>query len=319
LLKLIETADVFLVSLLPDTRRKMGIDVSDILAVNPRIIYATGSGLGPRGRESNRGGYDGMTFWARGGVAAAVTPAQMSNPTGMPVGAFGDALTGAILAGGISAALALRERTGEVTTVDVSLLASAMWGMQAGITGSSLIEAESLPPMTREASGNPLVGSYRTKDGRHVALNMMQADRYWPDFCQVIGRPDLIDHPKFGSAEARASNIGECLEVLDGIFVSKTLAEWRELLGRQPGQWDVLKKMGELREDPQAVANGYVERLDYGDNRRLDVVTAPIQFGRSPGSIRPAPEFGADTDAVLKELGMNDDEIIQAKIDGVVA
>src|SRR5262249_29885956 len=142
--------------------------------------------------------------------------------------------------------------------------------------------------------------------------------RYWPPLCEAIGRPDLIEHPVFGTAEKRAENIAETLAVLDDIFAARTLAEWREILGRQPGQWDVLKKMGELRTDPQARANGYIQTVDYGDGRKLEMISAPVQFGRVPARLRPAPELGADTDAVLTELGMTEEEILEARVEGAV-
>jgi crotonobetainyl-CoA:carnitine CoA-transferase CaiB-like acyl-CoA transferase len=318
LLEMARGADVFLVSLLLDTRRRLGIDVDDIRSVNPRIIYAAGSGQGAFGEEATRGGYDSMTFWARGGIADAVTPDDYPHPVGMPTGAFGDSLSGAIFAGGIAAAIAHRERTGEGTVVDASLLASAMWAMQAGIVGSSVLGVDALPKMSREAGANPLVATYRTSDGRYVALTMLQPDRFWPPLCEAIGRPDLIDHPRFGTAEKRAEHISESIELLDGIFATKTLAEWRDILDRQPGQWDVVKKMGELRTDPQALANHYVQRVDYGDGRGLEMVSAPVQFGRTPPVLGPAPELGADTDRVLQELGMDWEQIIEAKVNGIV-
>jgi crotonobetainyl-CoA:carnitine CoA-transferase CaiB-like acyl-CoA transferase len=308
---------VFLVSLLPDARKRLGIDVDHIRQLNPRIIYAAGSGQGAFGAEAGQGGYDAMTFWARGGVAAAVTP-DGQHPVGMPTGAFGDSLSGAIFAGGIAAAIAHRERTGEGTIVDGSLLASAMWAMQAGIVGSSVLDVEALPKMTRLASPNPLVGTFRTKDDRYVALNMLQPDRYWPPLCEAMGRPDLIDHPVFGTAEKRAAHLHQTLAELDAIFATRTLAEWQEILGRQPGQWDVLKKMGELRTDPQALANGYIQTVDYGDGRQLEMVAAPVQFGRTPARLRPAPELGADTDDVLTEIGMTEEQILEARIGGAL-
>jgi len=190
--------------------------------------------------------------------------------------------------------------------------------MQAGIVGSSVLNVDALPKMTREARANPLVGTYRTKDDRYVALNMLQPDRYWPPLCEAMGRPDLIDHPTFGTAEKRVAHIHETLAELDAIFATRTLSEWRKILARQPGQWDVLKQMGELRTDPQALANGYIQTVDYGDGRTLEMVAAPVQFGRIPARLRPAPDLGADTDAVLAEVGLTEEQILQAKIDGAL-
>ena len=315
--RLVEGADVFLVSLLPDTRRELRIDAETIRRVNPRIVYASGSGQGPAGPDAGRPGYDAMTFWARGGVSAAVTPDGYAHPIGMPVGAFGDCLSGALLAGGIAAALVHRLRTGEGSVVDGSLLGSALWGMQAGVAGSELLGIASLPKIKRGATGNPLVGMYRTADGRHIALNMLQPDRYWQPFCEAIGRKDLVDHPQLGTAALRQANIELCLSTLDEIFASRPLSEWRDLLARQPGQWDVLQEMGELGADEQAIANGYVQRVEYPEGH-LTMVAAPVQFDGKPPELVGAPGLGADTDEVLAGIGLTEGEILQGRIDGYI-
>src|SRR5690349_18268751 len=111
--ELIARSDVFLTSLLPAARRTLGIDVADIRAVNPQIIYARGSALGPRGLEADRGGYDMTAFWARGATAASITPAGIDGMINPPSPAYGDTISGTNLAGGVAAALLKRERTGE--------------------------------------------------------------------------------------------------------------------------------------------------------------------------------------------------------------
>mgnify|MGYP002682640447 CR=1 FL=1 len=114
--RLLEDADVFLVSLLPSARRKLKIDIEDITSRHPRLIYAVGSGQGAFGPEADKGGYDSLSFWARGGVASAVTPDGSPHVLQQPTGAFGDSISGAILAGGIAAALA----TAAIAAGDIS-------------------------------------------------------------------------------------------------------------------------------------------------------------------------------------------------------
>lgn len=318
LLRMVDTADVFLVSLLPAARRKLGIDVEDIRARNPKIIYACGSGQGAFGEEAEKGGYDSISFWARSGIASAVTPNDYPFPLAMPGGAFGDGTSGAVFAGGIAAAIAHRERTGEGTVVDGALLATAMWALQPGIVGAALSGTDEMPKMSRNSMPNPLVNNYRTSDGRYIALCMLQGDRYWPGFCEAIGRPDLITHERYSSQELRAQNIDACMDEIDAAFATKTLDEWKAILATQDGQWDIVQKAGELATDRQAVANGYVQRVDYGDGRAISMVSSPVQFGRKPPELRPAPELGANTDDVLLELGLTMDEIIDAKVAGSV-
>src|SRR5262249_20452071 len=119
----------FLTGFFAGAREKFGIDVDDIRAVNPSIIYARGSALGPRGAEAGKGGYDMTAFWCRAGTAATITPMGYSGMINPPGPAYGDTISGTNLAGGIAAALLKRERSGEPSVVDVSLLGSGVWSL----------------------------------------------------------------------------------------------------------------------------------------------------------------------------------------------
>src|ERR1700722_8408868 len=124
LAKLVETADVFLTNWLPDARRRLGVEVEQIRAINPNIIYARGSGHGPLGPDAEKGGFDSASYMARGGGAYALTPAGAERPIDQTP-AFGDLPGGMTLAGGIAAALHKRQVTGEPSAVDVALLSQA--------------------------------------------------------------------------------------------------------------------------------------------------------------------------------------------------
>jgi crotonobetainyl-CoA:carnitine CoA-transferase CaiB-like acyl-CoA transferase len=313
--ELAATADVFLTSLLPATREKMRIDDETIRAVNPKIIYASGTGQGPRGPEARKGGYDSISFWSRGSVSASVTP-EGSEPIGMPSGAFGDALSGMALAGGIAAALAQKEKTGDGALVDGSLLGTAMWAMQMATIGAAVAGLDEMPKMTRQNTPNPLVNTYQTSDGRWIALCMLQPDLYWAPFCEAIGRGDLAADARFATGSERAAHVREAVVALEQTFTMKTLAEWIPILSAQRGQWDVVKKVSELVRDPQAEANGFVQRIDYGEGRRIPLISNPIQFDRTPPALGPAPGFGCDTDEILLSLGWDWDRIIEAKASG---
>ncbi|HVW41977.1 MAG TPA: CoA transferase [Amycolatopsis sp.] len=313
LMELVDGADVFLTSFLPEARRRLGIDVDSVMARNPGIVYARGSGQGVRGPDAEKGGFDAITYWFRGGISSAITPVDSPYPFRMPGGAFGDVQSGMALAGGVGAGLAYRARTGEGTVVDTSLLAMSMWAMQPGIVGTALVDIDEMPKHDRTRPYNPLANAYRTADGRFLALNMLQADRYWPGFCEAVGRPDLIGHPDYATAELRLKNVEACVALLDEIFGAKPLAHWREVLSRQEGQWDVVQKVRELNDDAQALANGYVQTVDYGDGRAMPMVAAPVQFAETAPELRPAPEHGADTEAVLLEMGHGWDRISELK------
>src|ERR1700738_5058418 len=125
LYELAKTADVFLTNYLPSVRQKNKFDVEHIRAVNPNIIYARGSAYGDKGVGRDVGGYDGTAFWTRSGVGYALTPEELGGALGQGIPAFGDSIGGMFIAGGISAALLHRERTGEGGELEVSLLCSA--------------------------------------------------------------------------------------------------------------------------------------------------------------------------------------------------
>lgn len=316
--KLLGDADVFLTNLLPSARRRMKIDADTLRSRFPKLIYAVGSGLGQHGPEADRGGYDAITYWARSGIQSATTPEDADYPVGPPGPAFGDCASASVLAGAVAAAIAQRAMTGHVPVIDVSLLGVGMWSMQRGITEAALAGKERFPRPPRGATFNPLVNIYKTKDGRFLSLCMLEGQRYWAAFCAVAGRPDLATDTRFVAEADRAHNSRACVEELEALFQSKTLAEWREILARQEGPWDVVQHVGELKDDRQVKANGYMQPVDYGDGRILNMVSIPMQFDGAPLPAHPAPALGADSETILHQLGYDEQRVIDLKVAGIV-
>jgi len=320
LYQLAAKSDVFLTNFLPDARARLRIDVADIRKVNPKIIYVRGHGQGARGPEAHLGGYDASSFWSRGGICDALTPAGAAQPTGQRA-AFGDGIGGMTIAGGIAAALFARERTGAGSVVDISLLNTAMWVLSPDIIASSLLPAEmkTLPTVTRKQMFNPGVNSYKTRDERWVMLVMLQTDRYWADFCRRIGRPELATDPRYRDMKARFENREACIAELDAVFATRTLDEWRAAFDDMEGPWAPVQKARELLADRQALANGYVQQVDGGKRGRFPLVTNPVQFDETPPTLSRGPEWGEHTDEVLQsELGVPMDALLEYKAKGVI-
>lgn len=309
ILQMAEEADVFVTNFLTEGRRKLVIDVEEVMERNPRIIYARGSGQGPAGPDAELGGFDGLTYWERGGIAATLTPVGGDHPVRMAGPGLGDVQSGTALVGGIGAALFQRERSGKGVAVDVSLLSAGMWAMQPTVVAASLTGVDVLPIPAHDDIGNPLVNTYRTSDGRHLTLSMLESDRYWLGFREVTRRSDLVNDPGFAGSAAPVENRAALTAILAELFGSHTLAEWKDMLGRQEEPWTVLQYPGEVARDPQAEANGYVQDVNYGDGRTLRLVSAPVQFDESPGTLTPAPQYGAQTEEVLQEMGCDSEDL----------
>lgn len=317
LMKLVETADVFLTNYLPHVRAKLGIDVDDLRAVNPNLIIARGSGAGPLGPDAAKGGYDGASFWARGGVGVSM-PDREGWPPGQPTPAFGDVMGGLTIAGAIAAALLKRERTGEPSVVDVSLLATAMWQVSPMIIASKLFGFSKIPQGDRTKSPNPGVGTYRTADDRHIALILLQSDKHWADFVERLGVPDMATDPKFADAAARAQNSGECIARLDEAFGAHPLDYWKDALATFDGVWSPFQTLDELYDDVQVQANGYLPTMTAGNGDDVQLVASPAQFDETAVSVQRAPEHGEHTELVLMDLGYDWDRIAEMKDSGAV-
>src|SRR6202034_2590173 len=181
LYKLAGTADIFLTNKLPSVRSKLKIGVDEIRAHNPRIIYVRGTGQGERGPDADKGSYDALAFWARAGVAAGATRPEYDLVPVPPAPGFGDSIGAMTIAGGILGALFHRERTGEATTVDVSLLGTGMWAMGQAFALSLVSNVPWQGPPSGAPRLNPLVRNFLTKDEHSLSFCCLQASRYWAE------------------------------------------------------------------------------------------------------------------------------------------
>lgn len=318
LLRLVESADVFLTNFLPATLKKWRLDVDDLRAVNPRIIYARGHGHGLRGPDADMPAYDATAFWARGGLGATLTPPSLERPIGQR-GGFGDRTGATNLAFGVASALFRRERTGEPSVVDVSLLGTAMWTLASDVL-SGLQGNWAAAPVAGQAarmSLNPLSNTYETKDGRFVSLLLLQPDRHWPELARAIGREDLLKDPAYATGKAILEHPSDMVDILEPLFKSKTLAQWRDTFLGSRFPWAPYAQIPEVIEDPQVVANGFIAEVEHeAGNFRLP--TGAVQFDERPATLRRGPEHAEHTEQVLLDLGYEWADIAGWKEDGVI-
>jgi len=316
--KLLETADVLLTNKVPAVLEKLKLTPERVRAVNPKVIFVRGTGYGPQGPDANRGGYDILGYWARSGVGSGGQQANFDFPAMQPGPAYGDSIGGMNIAGGIAAALFHRERTGEAAVVDVSLLGSGMWAMGAAIALSDQLGiAWQQPP--KGSIRNPLTQPYETADGKWLWLSCLQGFAYWAEACQLLGIPELATDERFNSHQALAANAGAAGDAVAAAFKSQPMDHWKQVLAAFSGQWAPFQNTLEIAEDPQALANVYVQQLTAPNGAKYKLVATPVQFDGPGEPSRIAPDFSEHGDAILTEdLGIDWDEVVELKLKGVV-
>ena len=311
--RLLASADVFLTNWLPGALERARLTVEDIRWFNPKIIIARGTGLGVRGPDRDRGGFDAATYLARGGVAYTLTPFGTDTPAVQGPG-FGDLQAGATLAGGVCAALYHREKTGEPTIVDSSLLAQAMWAIAPSISAADFFDIDGIPGAPPGLAMNPLVNRYKTKDGRWIQLVFLQPDKFWAGFCERMGLGELADRRAIRAVEQPDSQHGRGdRDLRERCSPATTSPIGRRSLEDEPGVWGALATPRETLNDPQVEPNGYVVTNVDDDGEKYRIVAAPVQFNETPPAPARAPEHGQHTEEILLELDVDWDDIAKAK------
>jgi crotonobetainyl-CoA:carnitine CoA-transferase CaiB-like acyl-CoA transferase len=316
------TADVFLTNYLPSARQKLKIDIEHIRAANPNIIYARGSAYGDKGPEREVGGFDGTAFWSRSGVGYSMSPAELDGPLTQGLPAFGDSIGGMNIAGGISAALFHRERTGEAVELDVSLLSTAWWAAGSGL--AQFIETGTVVrnrmPKSGANPGNPFMGNFFTSDGGTINMCTLSPGPHIRSLFEHIGRPELADDPRFADALLLMENWAPASAAMVEAFGSKPFAYWREHLKTYTGQWAPVQSLLDLASDEQALANDMLIEVEPADESGpLKLARGPIQFNHQPTVTTRQPQASEHTETFRMEMGIEWDRIEALKASGAIA
>ena len=307
-------ADVVVENYRPAVKHRLGIDYESLRPLNPRLVYASISGFGQDGPYAGRAGVDQIAQ-GMGGLMSVTGPEGGGVPlrVGIPIA---DLCGGLYCALGILTALLERERSGEGQWVRTSLLQAqvAMMDLQAM---RWLMDREVPGPVGNgHPTGSP-TNAYRTRDG-HVNVGA-SGGALFARFCRAIARPDLLEDPDYATEEAAHRNRHALDAIIEARLRTETTAHWVELLNAAGVPCGPIHDMRDVFEDPQVRHLGTTLGVDHPVLGAIDLVGPAFDLSRSPmRAPSAAPEPGADTDAVLAELGLDEAEVAKLRASGAI-
>lgn len=310
LLKLAKDYDVFFESFRPGVVDRMGIGYKELSALNPRLVYCSASGYGQDGPYRNLVGHD-VNYISIAGILGA-TGRHLGTPV-IPGIVFADMSTGIFSALSILAGLMARERTGRGQYIDVSMT-DLMVSYNVLHLGNYMAGVKYGDPDTLGVTGETAYYNvYKTKDGKFVSLANVE-DRFWQNFCKLIGREDMIEN-QFAGIEEQKKRISE----LSKLFLTKTREEWIDFFEGKDVCITPVYSIEEVLEDKQLKARGIFSEIDHPVEGKLLQTRMPAKFSETPAQIKtPPPAIGQDTVAILSDLGYSQEEILNLRKDGVV-
>lgn len=307
--RLVEGTDVFLTNHRPKSLAGLGLGWPEMQAINPRLIYAHGTGFGDAGEEIDKPGFDSVCYWSRSGLEASLFP--LEGWLGSPGYGAGDHPTGMALLSAVMMALFARERSGRGTRVSCSLLASGAWSNSVMIQ-AKLLEAQFLERRPREDARSFTAVYYRAADQRLFKMAVVDTRRDWPKVCTAIGRPELAGDPRYATLEGRMKDgrMGELIQICDRIFSSQPMDYWRRALEAADVPYSIVATLDDVIVDKQMAANGVFVEIDDPVLGRVRSVDTPMRIeGHPKVTPRPAPRLGEHTRQILAEIGMEGHEI----------
>ncbi len=307
--RLARTADVVVEGFRPGTTARLGVDYETLKALNPRIIYCSISGFGQDGPYRDRPGHD-INYMAMGGVLG-LTRDKEGNPVvpGFEVADIASALNSVIA---IQAALLARDKTGEGQYVDIAMLDCVVFLLHNSI-GPYLETGE--VPTINPLHATPHYGIFETADAKYLVIGIAHEDWFWNGLCDALGLEDA----KGLNTPQRILGKAELLPRVEEAVAKLNLEEALRLLGANDVPCCALPRIDEALDDPQVRHRGMVVRVGEGEGA-IRQLGSPYKLSRTPPRfLTPPPELGQHSEELLREIGMEEEEICRLREEGAIA
>lgn len=315
--KLLSEADAFVSNVRAASLDKLGLSYEKLHEKYPKLVVGVISGYGLYGKDAPRPGYDVVAFWAKGGALIDMSPDGKA-PVTAPY-ATGDHTCGLALASGILGGILKAKNTGIGEKIVVSLYGTSIWANSLMIIGTQYGVQY---PQSRYNPGNPLINSYKCKDGKWITLTILAYERYWDTFCDIFGLDDIKNEPAYRKLQTVVADkeiLEHCVRRIEEQFILQDREYWAEKLVEADIPFERTLQWKDIPTDQQAIDNNYVKEFKMKSGNTFMLPMTPVQFEGNEGlDSKPAPLLGEHTEEAISELGYSKAEIEQMIKDGII-
>jgi crotonobetainyl-CoA:carnitine CoA-transferase CaiB-like acyl-CoA transferase len=311
-LELAKNTDALIQNFRPGVMEKYGLGYEMVKAINPKIVYCSISGFGPRGPYRNMPGYDTIGQ-ARSGILSLVT--DPGKPQGMGI-SFSDHLTGMYACYGVLAALMNRMLTGEGQHVETSLLRASV--SFVGENAARFFENGHVP-RRKHRTTTAGVFAFEDRDGLPFVLHMSSPDKFWLGLFDVVGKPEWAQDARLNNRKGRVENYDFLVEQLTPIFRGGRRDEWLKRLIEKDVPAAPINTLDEVFADPQVKTYGFPIEVEHPTMGKMKLVGNAVDMSRTPPSIdSPPPILGEHTEEILNSLGYDAAALASLRNKGVI-
>ena len=310
--KLIDQADVVVENFRPDVKFRLGIDYESLKVSNPALVYASISGFGQTGPLATRPGFDQIAQGMGGLMSVTGMTEQGPMRVGIPIA---DLCAGIFAAQGILVALLEREKSGQGQWLHTSLLESMVYMMDFQ-TSRWLIDQEVATQAGNFHPPSIPTGVYKA---RVVYMNIaVFGSKFWERFCDILEAPQWVTDPRYHDKPSRSVNRDALNQEINERLAKKDCAYWIEQLNEGGVACGLINSMDQVFEEPQIKHLKMVKDVVSKHQGPQRMVGQPVQLERTPSNIvRSAPRRGEHTEEILKEIGVQAEDLTRLKSRGV--